>query len=181
VVIPVCLDDSVGVLDDTLRAHARLAYRGPLTVLLVYHKRSAAGPAAGSRLAEAESELRAAWAGREEGSFRCVRAARLLSAPERMGAFDEALAHIRKIPLARIGAHLAVYTGPSRAGVLVMPAQAVHMANLQSRQMVVRNSQVDATRACLHNGMCTLSSGFRSSSTRARGPRPRMSTTRSNS
>ena len=62
----------LGCLDDTLRAHARLAYRGPLTVLLVYHKEPAADPAAQSGLEEAESELRAAWAGREEGNVRWV-------------------------------------------------------------------------------------------------------------
>ncbi len=70
VVIPACLDDAAGVLDDTLRAHARLAYCGPLSVLLVYHKGPAADLAAGLRLEEAESELRAVWAGREEGNVR---------------------------------------------------------------------------------------------------------------
>ena len=69
-VIPAFLNNEVGILDDTLRAHARLAYRGPLTVLLVYNK-GPAGPA-GPRLEEAESELRATWAGREEGNVRCV-------------------------------------------------------------------------------------------------------------
>ena len=66
-VVSACLDDDIAVLDETLRAHARLAYRGPLTVLVVYHK----GPAAADpRLEEVESELRAAWAGREEGNVR---------------------------------------------------------------------------------------------------------------
>ena len=71
-VISACLNNEVEVLADTLRAHARVAYRGPLTVLLVYNKAPAAGPAAGTRLDEAESELRGAWAGREleEGNVR---------------------------------------------------------------------------------------------------------------
>ena len=70
VVIPAFLNNECGILDETLRTHARLAYRGPLTVLLVYNK----GPAgaAGPRLEEAEHQLLAAWAGREEGNIRCA-------------------------------------------------------------------------------------------------------------
>ena len=71
VVVPAFLNNEVGILDDTLRAHARLAYRGPLTVLLVYNK-GPAGPAGEARLEQAENELHAAWAGREEGNVRCV-------------------------------------------------------------------------------------------------------------
>ncbi len=70
VLIPAFLNNECGILDETLRAHARLAYQGPLTVLLVYNK-GPAGPE-GPRLEEAERELRAAWAGREEGNVRCA-------------------------------------------------------------------------------------------------------------
>ena len=81
VVIPAFLNTDVDILDDTLRAHARLAYRGPLTVLLVYCKEPAG--AAGHRLEEAEHELCAAWAGREEGNIRCADDAATVVKPHR--------------------------------------------------------------------------------------------------
>ena len=58
-IIPAYLNNEIGILDETLTAHAACEYRGPMTVMLMYNKKPGSGP----KFREAERELVARWNG----------------------------------------------------------------------------------------------------------------------
>ena len=68
VIIPAYLNNEIGILDETLTAHAACEYRGPMTVMLMYNKKPGSGP----KFREAERELVARWNGYSVRNLRCV-------------------------------------------------------------------------------------------------------------
>ncbi len=67
VIIPAYLNNEIGILDETLTAHAGCEYRGPMTVMLMYNKK----PGSGAKFREAERELVARWNGYSVRNLRC--------------------------------------------------------------------------------------------------------------
>jgi len=68
VIIPAYLNNEIGILDETLTAHAACEYRGPMTVMLMYNKK----PGSGAKFREAERELVARWNGYSVRNLRCA-------------------------------------------------------------------------------------------------------------
>ena len=77
VIIPAYLNNEIGILDETLTAHAACEYRGPMTVMLMYNKKPGSGP----KFREAERELVARWNGYGVRNLRCAATARRPAAP----------------------------------------------------------------------------------------------------
>ena len=79
VIIPAYLNNEIGILDETLTAHAACEYRGPMTVMLMYNKKPGSGP----KFREAERELAARWNGYSVRNLRWE--AQSVQAPLRAG------------------------------------------------------------------------------------------------
>ena len=67
VIIPAYLNNEIGILDETLTAHAACEYRGPMTVMLMYNKK----PGSGRKFRELERELVNRWNGYSVRNLRC--------------------------------------------------------------------------------------------------------------